>query len=287
MNKIKLWSMLFALVMVATTAQAVVRPLSYIDLDTGYRWDKVYHRFVVWNDGLNSAANPVRVNDLNSFQLGAKVQSAICSGNWFVRGSGHYGWVYPGDFQEGGLYARVKGHTVDASASTGYYFSFHPCWGLGPVIGYAYDQMHLHTSHLFQNTSGGDVDNGGMKLTQTFQGPFVGLDLLFQPSCLWQVELEWNLIHGWWEFRDSYDVLTRASKRTHHNVWGNVFQVDTTYILSRCWSIGLELSYETRVGQGNQGHYKRTIVPLAFANQKIQSLSWQSFSTMFHVGYNF
>lgn len=267
-----------------------------IRLETGYRWDKINNRVVVFGEGAGVFTSTEAANRVNSYQLGAKaVVAAYC--NWIGKASAHYGWLGSGHYDEGGFRGRTRGHTTDASLGVGYNLPVNDCISVVPLVGWSYDRINVRAEHVFVGTLGSEVAVGDIKFHNRFQGPWIGTDIVFKPMpCAWITvghEFHYASWHGTRELVDGelgalFGTTTGfSSTRKHNNMWGQVFTLDGTYALG-CWDVGLNLKYQYWSNAGN-GRYKRTRVPVnpAITTQRVIDVDWQSFAVMVHAGYMF
>ena len=253
-----------------TAVVADVYPDSYLDIDTGYQWDKL-----LWSVSDEIDIEAYAVHHINSYRLGAKGAWAVCGSPWYFKASGHFGWVFsgnymPADFQGDGL----NGHTWDGSISTGYLFCMDTCWGVAPVLGWSYDKMDLNSK---DTTSSTDINYGTVPIKSRLQGPFGGFDLFLQPGCCFILKLTYELHYAHW-----YGSADQPTFTGHHNkILGNIFQIDSSIPLRGCWEWGLALKYQT---WKNNGESRCSFLEI---DSKLLSMEWDSFSVMAHLGYAF
>lgn len=269
-------------------------PTDFISLDIGYRWDKLSNRAVLYGPLLGTRVSTQSFEDLNSFQAGIKGQFSVC--RWVLKGSVYHGWVNSGHYHEADFRGNVDGYTNDASGAVGYYFSVNDNWTITPFIGYAYDKFNLHVRHGKVPLSGFLVDTGAIHCEQRFEGPWIGFDFRFRPFC-YDIQFSYELHYAKWRARKSFHeelgtdfgVTTGFSnKRNHPFLWGNVFQMNISYLLTPDWNMGIALKYEFYTSVGT-GHYSRTKVPLALDDitKSVAYVEWESFSAYLHADYNF
>jgi hypothetical protein len=275
---------------------------NYLRLDNGYRWDKVSNRVFLASDTIGVRAATQIMSAINSYQLGASGKWAFL-GPLYVKGSAHYGWVFSGNYNEIAFEGGARGHTWDATGGLGFLFQMGNCWGVAPTAGWGYDELYLIGTAVTTNqilTAGRRTGIGSINCKSTFQGPWVGADILFQPACCFELTLSYELHRDEWRGQQIPDrgnlgpifgtTTGFANKRVHHQVWGNVFAIDTAYSFCNCWEIGLFLKYQIYKGQ-NSGHYSRTITPPildpSFRRRLITDVEWDSFAGELHLGYVF
>ena len=270
-----------------------LEPMTYVDVDTGYRWDRVCNRVVLSGVGAGVFTSAQTVSNLSSYQVGIKGQWSDY--NWIVRGCYHTGWVQRGDYTEANFEGTVDGVTNDGSAALGCLFYTSSCWGSAFFAGWSYDRLDLESKNVIVGLDGRLIPIGNIKCKNWFQGPWIGMDLIFQPSLCANVTLSYELHHAHWhgtrllendELGTLYGITTGFSnRREHHNLWGQNFQLEGSYTIFKGYNIGLVLKYLNWQSAGN-GKYKRTIVPVdpGITHQFVSDVEWHSFSAMFRAG---
>lgn len=267
----------------------------YLGLDNGYRWDRISNRAIFGGGTVPAKGSTQLMRKINSFQLGGRGQLSFCNGI-FVRGNGHYGWVFDGaKYSEGGLFGKVGGNTADAQCAVGQYFCMAPGIWLAPVVGWSYDALFLKGKHIHTTIAGEFYRLNDIKAHQRFTGPFIGFDINYQiDSCFdyaFGYEFHWahwhgqRLIQGRDYGNPPFGITTGFSNtRRINDVYGNVFKLDGTYQLCDCWELGVGLKYQYYMG--DSGHYKQTRKPVIsqYSYRKIEGLWWSSFSATFYVG---
>lgn len=297
MEKLKSFVFLL-LIVIAPSLLGECRQYNYLDFETGYRWDKVDNRIVIYGNAAASAAGQT-FNKINSYQLGGRGLWMVCD-PLFIKAHGHYGWILSGNFDQVTFTGDLDGHTWDAAGGIGYAWRFHPCWDFAPTIGWAYNELGITVTNVTTGfaTPPNRISLSNIDCKHRVEGPWVGFDLLFFPSCCLDVSLSYELHKGRWrgdyfpdvgDFGPSFGRTTGfASKRTNDQMWGNLFRMEGKYLFCSCWEIGVLLNYEFWKGQ-YAGHFDRTITPLGpeFPNNLVIDVDWQSFSTMVQLGYRF
>ena len=270
-----------------------LEPMTYVNLETGCRWDRICNRVVLSGVGAGVFTSAQTISDLNTYQLGVKGQwSDYC---WIIKGCYHTGWTRRGDYAEGNFEGDIDGTTVDGSAGLGCLIYTSSSWGSAFFAGWSYDQLDLEAKGVNAAMDGRIIPVGNIKCKNWLQGPWIGMDLIFQPVLCSNLTLSYELHHAHWhgtrllgsgELGPDFGVTTGFSnRREHHNVWGQNFQIEGSYTLFKGYNIGLVLRYLSYQSAGN-GKYKRSVVPLdpAITNQFVSDVEWHSFSAMFRVG---
>lgn len=294
------WKLFLGLVMgallypFAISARPCDRLTSYIDLDTGYRWDKAQAVLDVFGPAIAGATQET-AKGVNSWQLGAKGRAYFCD-YFFVKGAGHYGWVFSGSYDSSNLTGNLDdSHTWDVTGGVGYLFFMHPCWGFAPSVGWSYDLLDFKSNNTSIPIAGVAVPGGDIEFRSRFSGPWVGFEVQFVPLCAFDLSLKYELHHAHWHSRHSTTLesaaigLTRgfASRSDHNNIWGHLFEIDTNYYFCCCWNVGIDLKYQIWKSQG-KGHFHRDTPINAVINKSlVDDVEWESFSLMLHLGYAF
>ncbi len=304
-------ALMIALFSFSQKADALLVQNNYLEIDTGYRWDKIHSRAELWGADFGGSASTLFNQRINSYQLGAKTLWRFCT-HPYVRASGHYAWILAGDFREKADKGNLSGHTWDVNGGLGWLIPLHPCWGFAPVVGWSYDSLNITaTSVLAANLgvagTGRDImptDPGifvtitNINCLSTFQGPWVGVDFLFRPTCCFDLKLGYELHGASWHGKHIFvngepgaDFGTSAgfsNLRRACPVWGNLFQIEGIYYFCNCWQGGFNFKYQIWHSE-NTGKYKRTTTPVnpLITHQLIADLEWDSFSLTLQLGRTF
>jgi hypothetical protein len=284
--------LLCALVFGVSASSAYAEFCGYVALDNGYRWDRISNRVILGGATASVKGSTQILKDINSYQLGARGQWNF-SDCLFIRGEGHYGWVFDGKYNEAGIAGDAKGHTYDGKGAIGYYYCLAEGIWVAPVLGYSYDALILKGTDLTVAINGIVYDLCNIQADQTFSSPFLGFDLLYQTCCFdftYGYEFHfanWHgdrLLHGRDSGNPPFGFSTgHSNKRRMQRVYGQVFKLDGAYQFSDCWTIGLELKYQFY--NGDSGKYRQTETPLPsqFTDKKVEGLWWNSFASTISV----
>lgn len=266
-----------------------------VRLDIGYRWDKINNRVAVF--GANDArVSSQTINHVNTLLLGGTAHLAL--GCWFVKGCYHYGWINTGNYDEGGFKGKIRGHTADGSVGLGYFFQVHRCIWAAPLAGWSYDNLHMTSKRNHVGIDGVVASVGDIICRNRFQGPWIGTDVVFQPTQNYQIVLGHELHYAHWrgtrwlkngELGSAFGITTGFSNtRKQQHMWGQVFKIDVTYMVNQQFDCGFVMKYQTWSNAGN-GKYKRTIVPVdpAFTAKRVTDVDWESFTLTVHASYMF
>jgi hypothetical protein len=264
-------------------------------LDVGYRWDKINNRVSLF--GADEArVSSQTINHVNTFLLGAT--GYLAYDRLFIKGQYHYGWIGNGRYDEAGFVGKIHGHTSDALAGLGYLFQIHRCIWTAPIAGWSYDNLHMTAKHVRIGLDGVVSSVGNIVCRNRFQGPWIGFDVVFQPTQSYQFVLGHEFHYAHWrgtrwlsngELGSAFGETTGFSNtRKHNNIWGQVFRLDVTYMVCQMWDCGLGLKYQSWSSCGN-GNYKRTIVPVdpTITAKRVTDVDWESFTLTLHTSYMF
>lgn len=284
-----------ALLLTASTATVFAEPTRFLALDTGYRWDRICNTVNLGGPTVTVKTSTQTLKDINSYQVGGKGEWTFCNNKFFVRGSGHYGFVGGGNYNEISFRGHADGHTWDVQASLGWYCSLNDCVGIAPIIGVSCYNFNLKGVGIEAPVDGIVYDLDDIQATQSFYSPFVGIDLFFKFYRCFDLTLGYEFHYASWtgdrfiegdEYGNPpFGWTTGYSNERHmYGVIGNVFRIDTSYVFCECWKAGLELKYQFY--KGDYGKYKQTDVPLLsqFTYANIDDLEWNSFSAMVYIG---
>lgn len=294
----RLYSIFTALLVCLSTASIYGESWGYFALDNGYRWDRITQRAAIRGPTVSEKETTQTLKHINSYQLGGRIQWNVCEG-LFLRGIGHYGWIFDGNYAEGNFRGRSKGHTYDIQGAMGYYLWLSPCVWFAPVAGWSYDALQLKGSHIKTVIEGVVYkDLNDIKAHQRFSGPFLGLDFVYRMGeCvhfIFGYEFHYATWHGQRiiqgpEYREPIFGITTGFSNTRHidRVYGQVFKLDSTFQFCECWFIGVGLKYQCF--NGDFGKYKRTKTPLnsKYTHANVDGLWWHSFASTIYVGREF
>lgn len=264
------------------------QPQVFLAMDNGYRWDRISNRVTLGGPTASVRASTQLLKRINTYQFGGR-------GQWnfydcvFVRGSGHYGWVWDAEYAEGSFTGHAKGHTFDVQAGIGYYYNLTPAIWVAPVIGWSHDALNITGTHIRTAINGKVYRLSDIKAHQQFSGPFVGFDLAIEinPCMFFNFGYEFHcarwrgqrLIQGPEYGNPPFGSSTGFSNVRHlERAYGQVFKLDGTYQFCDCWEVGIGLKYQFY--NGDFGRYKQTRRPLLsqFTYANIDGLWWRSFA---------
>lgn len=266
----------------------------FLALDTGYRWDKITNRVTLSGPTISVKGSTQAFRHINSYQIGGITQWNFCKCG-FIRANGHYGWVFDGNYNEGGFSGNLKGHTYDFEGALGYYFCLSKGIWMAPLIGWSYDALNLKAVDITTAINCEVFHLSDIKTHQRFSGPFIGFDLVFQPNHCWEFTFGYEFHYAHWHGQrliegheygnPPFGWTTGFSNKRHLNqVYGQVFNLDAAFHFCNCWIAGLDLKYQ--FFNGDHGKYKQTERSLLsqFTRASVNGLWWSSFDAKIFVG---
>lgn len=273
---------------------ASVESQDYVTIDTGYRWDKISNRVILGGATIPAKGATQLIRDINSYQLGAKGQWSFCDCA-FVRGQGHYGWVFAGGYKEGGFFGNAEGYTYDLQGAVGYSFCLTPSIAFSPLVGWGFDAINVKGTDIHTAIDGHTYRLHDINAHQQFMGPLIGFDLVFNVNDCTNFTFGYEFHYGHWhgdrniqgkEYGNPPFGATTGFSNTReiNQVYGQVFKLDLDYQFCDCWTAGLGLKYQFY--QGDSGDYKRTKTPLIpqYSYAKVKGLWWSSFASTITIG---
>src|SRR5690606_28019662 len=115
-----------------------------------------------------------------------------------------------------------------------------------------------------------------------WRGPWIGFSAAFQPTCEWQIYVEYA--YHWARLKASVNEnfllgeleRTLKSKKTH----GNEVTVGTSYVFCNCWSLGLKFNYKQFTGKSGRVSNSESCASL-------RGLNWTQYNGTVDIGYSF
>lgn len=271
-----------------------LKPLSYVLLCNGYRWDRIANTASLGGQVVANKGSTQTLKKINSYQLGGIGQCIFCH-RAFLRGAAHYGWVWDGLYSEGGLFGRSKGYTFDLQGAVGYYFSVSRTIMITPVAGWSYDALNLKGIKMTTAINGLRYFLDDIRAHQRFSGPFIGFDLLIKMNEWYAFTFGYEYHYARWrgqrlidgpEYGNPPFGWTTGFSNVRHidRVYGQVFNMEADYTFCGGWTLGLALKFQ--YFSGNFGKYKQTKRPLLleFGYANVDGLWWRSFASTVYVG---
>ncbi|MCB1113577.1 MAG: hypothetical protein KDK62_02350 [Chlamydiia bacterium] len=259
---------------------------SYIDLDTGYRTDNITTTGLAITDDFSVFRVPsISIEDQQTFLLGGKLQWVSCS-NVFIKADGHYGWVLDGHTAFLDPASSKNGHTSDASLGFGYYSCLCNAWNLALSAGWSYD---YYTCRSIEDQAE-SPNPRNMEYTSRFQGPWIGVGLIYQPCDSLDILVNYELHHGCWKFNRENVDSKFLEQSYNNNMWGQVVEFDTTWTFENCWHLGCDLKWKFYHDQNQKHsgiHYKNSSADVPGLHTAVTSASWQIFTATVHFGRSF
>lgn len=274
-----------------------IDPSSYLDFETGWRLDRINESVKIIDSTLVIPTGSLenQFTRISIWQVGMRGWGRV--GDWFLKGSGYYGWVIDGDYNiDYGVKGDLRGYTVDALVGLGHLFSIKNCFALAPVVGFSYDKQHLPVRNVISGFDPAVFSLGFQKGTfnAAFFGPWIGLDFIFTTPCDFSFNAGYEFHYGW--ARDRWHQAANPANQgfsyhTHlDDMRGNVFHLEAEYNLPCNWQIGLLLQYLF----WNNAHSDRSSIPSPSVtgltptqHQNTFDLNWRSFWVLFNIGHKF
>lgn len=262
-----------------------VEPSTDLSLSAGWRRDEI--KGSTKHENNHSGRQHFNAKDLNTWEIGVQLHAQMpewcdcgCDGsNWwlrqfYVRGYAYRGWVTDGKFHThansdvSGIstdhaHAKIRnGRTVDGTIGVGFLYPVCDGFGIGPVGGYAYDQIHVKPKHrhhhdesnsssssdatIGSSGSSGSSENDSFRFTQTWRGGWVGVDgVYYWCYCDNQFQFDFGYEYHWPQLRATVHGHQEGEHSNHSNdAWGQVFYIDGHYNVCDCWDIILGFDYK-------------------------------------------
>lgn len=278
----------------------------YFDISTGYRWDELKQKFSTRISGTDTIAikDHLKTDGLSTWVLGGK--GLVSYDNWYIRGEGYYGWTYSGKVKDTGISFDSpfhegrkihNGHTSEFSIGGGYMFHFPDCygncWGIGPVAGWSFDEMHLKFKHHNREHDLCDsfdptfpiVDSNGIQHKSRWSGPWLGFDVQFR-KCQLQINAGYEYHWAHWNAKGKFcgeDGTFFHTNFKANDASGNVGYLDAKWILCDNWTAGIGFKYEAfDASKGKHKHLEELGIDFKHARSE-----WRSARVTLDLGYAF
>jgi hypothetical protein len=265
-----------------------------------------------------------KLTDLNFWRLGAQLRMGMpygciddCDGDlwWlsqlYLRGHFYYGWagtsgkysknmtiVNPVDSTHHKDRSKIhKGRSLDGNIALGFLYPVCDEWGIGPVVGWSYQQTRVSMKDVISDGENDPIQNG-FTFKNTFAGPFIGLDFFYY-LCEYNVSFAAGYEFHWARWNASKTlkgedgrVCRPFSDRRHDNDGnGHRVYLDTRYTWCECWDVGLGLEYDYFYTKGGKltpknGSFEEIG---CFPNEKhrVHRAALHAYSVKLDVGYRF
>jgi len=271
--------------------------LNYLSLDTGYRYDKVTNRAVLYGPATDVFAATQAQTEINSYILGVKAQFEFK--RILIKGNYHFGWIGSGKYLHEGQHGNLQGYLNDGSAALGFAFPSESCWLAAIYGGWSYDALFTTANHVIAPNTTALVNVGSIKTKTTIHGPWVGTDVILRPFCNTTFIIG-DDIHfcGRWNGTNRFvngapgatfgEIEGFSSNRNQHNMWGNVFRFEGLYNFCHGLTVGFNLQYTHWISSGH-GLYSpiNSPLPTGVTINQITNVKWNSFSATATLAYEF
>jgi hypothetical protein len=263
-----------------------------VDMTAGYRQDGVdFHYSAIDSATEHTKSGFFKADPLKIFELGLKLKYALDK-HWYLRGFSDFGWVLTGRDKARTLFALSHspasqsgngGHALDFGGALGYTVFVIRTVTLAPIVGWGYERLKTDLSS--QRTH---IDNirTVSHLKTSWNGPFIGLDLVYQPNIHF-------VVNGTYSLQMADQRITMKTSDTHQiqarSEWGalgNFFLLGLWYRCYSGWRFGLESSYlfyETF----KEPHIRPTSQSPFYKDAKGDSFHWHSIQGLFSTSYDF
>lgn len=308
-----------AILLLIGNSVTALQPDTYFDIGGGIRFDRLTTKSETFGTPLLQFLqgsteckflhkDKIKVKRLDLYVLQAKAQVRLCD-YWFVKGYASYAWLTKGRYHE----ERVDrflfefssksdvdgGRARDWSAGAGYLYpgdGWWGCWGLGPVIGWSYDDQ-LYKMGCFETNCEFNPLLENLHYTSRWSGPWIGLDFVYEPCCYplkltSSLEFHWATWHG---SRRLHCAFVRGvdftDRRKSSNAHGLVFDLNLQWDVWCGFHIGLEGKVQFWDSHGGRikpkdGNFRQ----LGFPNYhkiKLKHTRWYSDTFVLFVGYDY
>jgi hypothetical protein len=295
---------------------------SYLDISGGYRLDEISSsvRFIN-KDHLEIATYENKDRNLPIYEVGTKGWVSYC--NWYLRGSGYWGWGKHGNHREKKenildvVVARRKAEvekirTHNANLGIGYMFSSemwdqwlagpwsyqydcmdfcddHIWWGVGPAIGYSYDCIFVKSHHVKLNGRPDPILTSVSNQSK-WQGPWFGIDFAlqyYQFDFTCGYEYHWGIWRGFFigDLKDSSEQLISHRKSKHAD--GSILYFEGRWNICSTFNLGLGIKLQDWKASHGHVHNFFENTSHVTTREKFKHARWYSAGITFDLGYLF
>ncbi len=305
----------FSLITCLSTSAVQALPIDYeIDVTNGYRQDRqscLIKEYIAPSTLIGT--DSLKARKMSIYQLGLEARVTHCNwyGNWLARADVDYGWGWNGFYNETfttplpATFSQTKAqinhvNVQDGTIGAGYLFILSNCsykclqdFAIGPVVGWSYNrqQFKLHeaiTDHV------ADPVIDGMKYTEHWQGPWLGVDATWDVCCATLhagYEYHWATWNATWQLAGPDTAGAFSDKRHSSNAYGQLAYLKIKKYIYCEWSISLGLKAQHwKAVNGSEKPKASSFADLGFnasEKDKVKNAKWQSFSATIDIGYIF
>jgi hypothetical protein len=175
-----------------------------------------------------------------------------------------------------------RGNTYDGELAVGFpVFFWCQDFHFIPLVGYNYDRLKLRSKdHLNIDINTPLCLSGNIRNRITIQGPFVGIDFIYQ--CCWlrfygSYEFQWGHMRSNVHYHTTRNFIYRGSNRSHHG-FGNTVLIGMGWQFSTEWEIAFGLRYKN--WHSSRGHHEtvfKTPTNTFKSHAKIKNVDWNSY----------
>jgi hypothetical protein len=267
------------------------------------RWDEFFNhiRFYGEKDATIRTDN-FHVNSLHVYSYGGR--GWLFWNHWFLRGDATTGHVSHGDFRSEIKTASTllrsetlahikKGNTQDDNVGFGYLFPIR--WlSLGPLFGWAYNEIHLKMDHVKIHKKPIPTLEGFTYRTR-WQGPWVGFEGMYSWCGLdfdFGYEYHFPFWHGKLDLNGpTVPGVIFSDKRHGRGGYGSVFFVRSYATMMAGLQGGLSFKYQDwRLWDGRVEPLKSSFASVGetlVVDARVPKSTWRSFEIQLSLGYLF
>lgn len=302
-----------------TSYSSAIQPDNYFDIGGGARFDRLTTLTKTYGTPLLEFLqgsteceflhkDKIKAKRLNIYVAQARGQVRLCD-YWFVKGFASYGWLDSGRYHEERTNrcsferdskSNIRGGRVrDWSAGAGYLYpgdGWWGCWGIGPVIGWGYNDQLLKMSCFTTDCQDNPLLEN-LHYTSRWSGPWIGLDFVYEPCCYplkltSSLEFHWATWHGQRRLQCAFvHGVDFTDRRKSDNAHGIVFDLNLEWEI---WC-GLHLGAEGKVQfwdshggrvKSKDGKFKCIGFP-NYHKIKLKHTRWYSDTFVLYLGYDY
>ena len=287
-----------------------------LEFGAGYREDSFDWNIAGDINGTNpNILSELTWSDIEIFQLKAGIKSVISRG-FYVRGALDYGWIFNGGNQDADYNgdnrtlewsqsnnSNDQGSVWDATLGIGYQFkAAEERLKIVPLLGYSYSDQYFNITDGYQTVSDPAVAPPGETplpvgpfpgLNSTYEaewwGPWVGLDVLFDPSEKMTLyagfEYHWADYHGDANWNLRSDFAHPTSFEHDADGTGIILTFGGEYYLAKPWFLSLNVNYQNwSTDPGTDTLY---YADGSISQTRLNEVNWDSFAIMLGLTYRF
>ena len=287
-----------------------------LEFGAGYREDNLD-----WNIAGNLNGNNPNIlseltwSDIEIFQLKAGFKS-VFDRVIYMRGAMDYGWIFNGENQDADYNgdnrtlewsqsnnATDQGSVWDATLGIGYQFkAASDKLKIVPLLGYSYSDQYFNITDGYQTVSVpslvppedappavGPIPGLDSSYEAEWWGPWVGIDLLFDPSE--KMRLYAGFEYHWADYQGEADWNLRSDfahpTSFEHNADGTgiIMTIGGEFSLPKPWFLSLNINYQD--WSTDPGLDTLYYADGSISQTRLNEVNWNSFAIMLGLTYRF